>query len=254
MEDRNFDGLIEQFRDRVYGTGKGDWRLGLLKQDLGLLAHQEKKIQVWDAGCGFAQISQWLARQGHSLSLCDISEKMLAEARQSFASQGLDARFYHQSFQEYASSSGQFDLILFHAVLEWLANPAAGLTTVMEKVKPGGHLSLMFYNRNAMVYANVLKGSWRLKPILEDSYLGKGNRLTPPNPQYPHEIVGLLAENGFAIKAYTGVRVFSDYMNQAVLEQTDPDQLFALEEQYCRMPTYREMGRYVHILSQKKPE
>lgn len=254
QEDRNFDELIERFRERVYDTGKGDWRLKVLKQDLNQLAIQKQAMQVWDAGCGFAQISQWLAQQGHAVTLCDLSSKMLTQARENFTSAALQANFHHQSFQDYAETSGQFDLVLFHAVIEWLAESVSGLKTIMEKVIPGGYLSLMFYNRNAMVYSNVLKGSWRLKPILDDSYLGKGSKLTPPNPQYPHEIVEVLTDHGFDIKVHTGIRVFRDYMDESVLEKTDLDELFALEERYCRTPTYRDMGRYVHILSQKKPE
>jgi len=252
--DRNFDELIDRFRERVYDTSKGEWRLKLLKQDLSHVVEQKAPLRVWDAGCGFAQISQWIAQQGHPVTLCDVSSKMLEQARQNFALEGLQADFHHLSFQDYASSAGLFDLVLFHAVIEWLAEPGEGLQTVMKKIKPAGYLSLMFYNRNAMVYSNVLKGSWRLKPILEDSYLGKGSKLTPPNPQYPHEMVASLSEHGFDIKAHTGIRVFSDYMDEAALEQSDMQELFALEQQYCRTPTYRDMGRYVHILAQKKPE
>ena len=253
-QDRNFDELIDRFRERVYDTSKGDWRLKLLKQDLSHVVEQKAALRVWDAGCGFAQISQWIAQQGHAVTLCDVSSKMLEQARENFAAEGLQADFHHLSFQDCASSAGLFDLVLFHAVIEWLAEPGEGLLTVMNKVKPSGYLSLMFYNRNAMVYSNVLKGSWRLKPILEDSYLGKGSKLTPPNPQYPHEMVTRLCEHGFDIKAHSGIRVFSDYMDEAALKQSDMQELFALEQQYCRTPTYRDMGRYVHILAQKKPE
>jgi len=254
QQDRNFDELVDRFRERIYDTSKGDWRLKLLKQDLSHVVEQKAPLRVWDAGCGFAQVSQWIARQGHPVTLCDVSLKMLEQARHNFAEEGLQADFHHLSLQDYASNTELFDLVLFHAVIEWLAEPGQGLKTVMEKVKPEGYLSFMFYNRNVMVYSNVLKGSWRLKPILEDSYLGKGSKLTPPNPQYPHEIVTNLREHGFNVKVHTGIRVFSDYLNEAALKHTNMDELYILEERYCRTPTYRDMGRYVHILAQKKPE
>jgi S-adenosylmethionine-dependent methyltransferase len=123
---------------------------------------------------------------------------------------------------------------------------------VLDKVKPGGYLSLLFYNRNAMVYANVLKGQWRLKPILDDSYIGKGNKLSPPNPQYPHEIEQFLLSRGYEIKAHTGIRVFHDYLPAEARQKTDIDELFRLEARYCRMPVYRDMGRYVHLLAKKQ--
>ena len=250
-QDRNFDDLVERFENRVYDTGKGNWRLRLLMQDLDGISDNKSCLSVWDAGCGFAQISQWLAEKGHSLTVCDLSEKMLARAKAGFSSSGLSADFHHASIQQLAPLLPDFDLVLFHAVIEWLADPLAGLAIVMNKVKPGGYLSLLFYNRNAMVYSNVLKGQWRLKPILEDTYLGKGNRLTPPNPQYPHEIEQHLMDHGFEIQAHTGIRVFHDYINNETMDMTDTGELFALEERYCRMPVYRDMGRYVHLLARK---
>ena len=251
QDDRNFDDLIERFEKRVYETGKGDWRLKLVRQDLEFLPLSEKKLSVWDAGCGFGQVSRWLAGQGHHLLLSDLSEKMLDRARRDFSGAGLEAAYKHASVQQLAPQLPQFDLVLFHAVIEWMANPLEGLAIVMQKVKQGGYLSLLFYNRNAMVYTNVLKGQWRLKHILDDSYLGKGNKLTPPNPQYPHEIEEYLLGQGFEILAHTGIRVFHDYLSKQVMGNTDSDELFALEQRYCRMPVYRDMGRYVHLLARK---
>ena len=248
--DRNFDALVERFEQKIYDTDKGEWRLQLLQEDLQQL-YQGPPLQVWDAGCGFAQVSLWLASAGHQLTLCDLSEKMLQRARQNFQQAGLHADFHRQPAQQLAAELPTFDLLLCHAVLEWLAQPAQVLDILLEKVKPGGYLSLLFYNRNAMVYSNALKGSWRLKFLLDDSYLGKGSKLTPPNPQYPHEIIQQLQQSGFTIEQHSGVRVFHDYLSKEALQQTNMSELFELERRYCRLPTYRDMGRYVHLLARK---
>jgi S-adenosylmethionine-dependent methyltransferase len=251
-QDKNFDPLIEKFEKKVYHTRKGDWRLKLLKEDLIQFYQSKQALTIWDAGCGFAQISLWLATQGHELTLCDLSKKMLHRAEQQFAEAGLNAQFHHQAAQTLAPHLPQFDVVLFHAVIEWLAEPLSGLETVAQKVKSGGHLSLLFYNRNAMVYTNTLKGGWRWQNLLNESYMGKGSKLTPPNPQYPHEIVQYLQNLGFTITAHTGIRVFHDYLIQDVLEHSSEEELFELEYRYCRMPTYRDMGRYIHILAQRR--
>lgn len=214
--DKNFDTLIDRFERKVYATDKGQWRLKLLKEDLQNL-YQQAPLKVWDVGCGFAQISQWLAGQGHQLTLCDISKKMLARAQAGFEQAGLEAEFHHQSAQILASQLDEFDLVLFHAVLEWLADPLHTLKTIAGKVKSGGHLSLLFYNRNAMIYSNALKGGWRIPNLLNDSYLGKGHRLTPPNPQYPHEVLNCLTHKGFEVIQHTAIRVFHDYLNPDAL-------------------------------------
>lgn len=250
-QDRNFDQLIEKFEQKVYATAKGDWRLKLLKEDLDAFYRASTPLTVWDAGCGFAQISLWLAARKHRLTLCDVSEKMLARARQHFRDQGLTAEFHHRAAQVMAPQLPQFDLVLCHALVEWLADPVPTLKIIADRVKRGGSLSLLFYNRNAMVYTNVLKGRWRWKNLLNGSYLGKGKKLTPPNPQYPHEIIEYLEQWGFVVNVHTGIRVFHDYLSRETLEQSSQTELFELEYRYCRMPTYRDMGRYVHLIARR---
>lgn len=249
-EDRNFDSLIDRFERTVYDSAKGDWRLKLLKEDLQFLYDKDAPLTIWDAGCGFGQISHWLAGRGHYPTLCDVSELMLARAQALFRETGLQADFYHRSAQQLAPELPLFDVVLFHAVLEWLAQPFSTLATVAEKVKPGGYLLLLFYNRNAVVYKNVLKGGWRWQQLLDDSYLGKGSKLTPPNPQYPHEVLAKLEELGFAVKMQTGIRVFHDYLPEHAPAH-DRTRLFELEHRYCRLPAFRDMGRYVHVLARR---
>lgn len=251
LEDKNFDSLIDRFERRVYDTAKGDWRLKLLTEDLRDFFQPAPPLTVWDAGCGLAQISVELAAQGHQVTLCDVSEKMLAKASDRFRQRGLAAEFHHQAAQALAPSLPPFDLVLCHAVLEWLAEPIKTLAVIADRVKPGGTLSLLFYNRNAMVYTNVLRGGWRWRDLLTDRFIGRGDKLTPPHPQYPHEIVEALRHWGFTLSAHTGIRVFHDYLDRSVLDQNNAAELFELEYRYCRMPAYRDMGRYVHLMGRK---
>ena len=255
LEDRNFDKLVDKFEKKVYDTVKGEWRLKLLMEDLSTFSdikQQNDALSVWDAGCGFAQISQWLATAGHDVTLCDLSHQMLLRARQNFDAANLKATFIEGAAQEVAPQLPEFDLVLSHAVLEWLAQPKDTLKTVADKVKPGGYLSLLFYNRNSVVIRNTLKGAWRLDMLLKDEYMGKGKKLTPPNPQIPEDVCQWLADWGFKIEVHTGIRVFHDFMTHETLEQTDINQLLELEYRYCRQPTYRNMARYIHILAKRK--
>ncbi|MGR9086587.1 MAG: methyltransferase [Gammaproteobacteria bacterium] len=250
-QDKNFDRLIGRFEQKIYDTAKGDWRLKLLGEDLAEFYRAPAPLDIWDAGCGLAQISRDLADCGHRLTLCDVSGKMLEKAGQQFLRRGLTAEFHHLAAQALAPTLPHFDLVLCHALLEWLAEPIPTLRIIADRVKPDGHLSLLFYNRNAMVYTNALKGRWRWRHLLNDSYIGKGNKLTPPHPQYPHEIIDLLERWGFQVTRHTGIRVFHDYIGRETLEQSDRSELFDLERRYCRMPTYRDMGRYVHLLGRR---
>ncbi len=249
--DRNFDVLIKQFEKKIYQTVKGEWRLKLLKEDLSLFSSPHRALSVWDAGCGFGQLSLWLAEYGHTITLCDISRKMLQKAQQAFEKAGMNGHFHHAAAQQLAEQLPEFDVILCHAVIEWLATPLASLEKIVKKVKPGGYVSLLFYNRNAFVFHNALKGAWRWKYLLNNSYLGKGKKLTPPHPQYPDEIIKTLTAWNFSIQQHTGIRVFYDYRHPDCNAQEEEELLWELEYRYCRMPTYRNMGRYIHILAQK---
>ncbi len=251
LQDRNFDKLVDKFEQKVYCTVKGEWRLKLLKEDLKAL-HQGETLDIWDAGCGFAQMSKWFAKAGHNLTLCDLSHQMLLRARQNFEFAELNASFIEGAAQDIAPSLPSQDLVMFHAVMEWLAEPKETLSIVAKKVKPTGYLSLLFYNRNSVVINNTLKGSWRLPYLLNNEYIGKGKKLTPPNPQIPEEVCQWLEDLNFEIKIHTGIRVFHDYMAREAVEQSSMQDLLDLEYRYCRAPTFRNMARYIHILAKRR--
>ncbi len=251
MTDRNFDKLAEKFESRIYGTFKGQLRLELLQEDLADLRAREP-MDVWDAGCGGGRMALWFAQAGHRLTGCDISEKMLTMARQRFAEAGETITLHHLPAQDLAAQLPLQDLVLFHAVIEWLADPLGTLEVLTDRVAPGGYLSLMFFNHHALIYRNAMRGQWRLRFLLEEKWKGRGKNLTPPHPQKPEELVTWLEAHGFELQAHTGIRVFHDYLHDEAREATDLEELRLLERRYCREPVFRDMGRYVHLLARKK--
>ncbi len=250
MTDRNFDKLADKFEARIYGTFKGALRLELLQEDLAFLREREP-MMVWDAGCGGGRMAVWFAQRGHRVVGCDISSKMLAYAQDRVASAGVEVRLLQASAQEMASTLPAQDLVLFHAVIEWLADPLGTLEIVAERVKPGGYLSLMFFNEHALIYRNVMRGTWRLRFVLDEAWRGRGKRLTPPHPQRPERIVAWADAHGFEVIQHTGIRVFHDYLHEEDRAQTSLEELHALERRYCRQSPYRDLGRYVHLLLHK---
>jgi len=251
LEDRNFDKMAKKFADRIYGTFKGQLRLELLQEDLAAL-HTGAPMDVWDAGCGFGQMALWFGEQGHRIVGCDISEKMLAGARERFTQASIEAKLIQAPAQEVASTLSPQDLVLFHAVIEWLAKPLETLEIIADRVRPGGHLSLLFFNHNGLIYRNALRGSWRLKYLLDEAWYGKGKNLTPPHPQKPEVLIDWLEKHGFEIVAHTGIRVFHDYMEEEARAESDMEELRLLERKYCREETFRNMGRYVHLLAKRR--
>jgi S-adenosylmethionine-dependent methyltransferase len=42
-------------------------------------------------------------------------------------------------------------------------------------------------------------------------------------------------------------------MSEEALQQSNIDELLALEYRFCRQPTYRNMARYIHLLAKRVP-
>lgn len=165
MRDRNFDDIAEKFARNIYGTTKGQLRQAILWQDLdallGLLP--DRPLRVLDAGGGEGQTACHIAQRGHQVVLCDLSAEMIARAQKAAQEKGVSGNMHF--VQCAAQEAGQHlespvDLILFHAVLEWVADPQAALRHLWECLAPGGALSLMFYNANGLLMHNMVAGNF----------------------------------------------------------------------------------------------
>lgn len=87
---------------------------------------------------------------------------MLKLAEESISEAGLRERyrFIHSPVQNVAEHLDEkVDVVMFHAVMEWLANPKEALDLLLEQVKPGGVASIMFYNHHGLVLKNVICGN-----------------------------------------------------------------------------------------------
>ncbi len=246
-----FDRLSARFNRNIYNSPKGQIRLALLQQDLAELLSVPGQL-VLDAGGGQGQLAGWCAKQGHRLVLCDISATMLEEAKQRAETEGLQSQFefIHSPITEYCQQEPrQFDLILCHAVLEWVADPNALLTSLEQRLKPGGQLSLMFYNRHSIVLRNALRGNFRkaLSPNLD----GDGTGLTPTNPCDPQQIEALLEALNLQLKSRAGVRCFYDYLPLPVRKNYSFDDILELERRFRQQPPYVQMARYIHLILSK---
>ena len=256
LEDRNFDDLADRFARNIYGTKKGRIRLALLTEDLRRHLPEfydgTSSQRVLDAGCGMAQMGCDLAGQGHGVHFCDISTRMLSLA-QGLAEEAdvMDrCRFHHGFFQTFVEEKeGTFDLILFHAVLEWLVEPRASLETLVSSLAPGGVFSLMFYNVNCLIHRNAILGNF-LKATSGD-FGGYAGSFTPLHPLDPLEVERWIADMGLSVIQKTGVRVFTEYMKKDLLKSRSFEDTLAVELAYCRQEPFASMGRYVHLLCRK---
>ncbi len=254
-EDRNFDDIADKLDSKIYGSIKGRLRLAVLERDLqeeGLPTPGKQPLRVLDAGGGAGQFSVTLAAMGHRIVYCDISATMVERAREQYRLQAplADAEFIHAPIQALdAQALGTFDLILCHAVLEWLAEPHETLNGLLQLLKPGGKISTLFYNRNSLMMLYLIRG--RFDKVMTDNLGGWGNSLTPTNPQDPQEVLSWFSQWQYETLCYSGVRCFYDYITAKRRDEFSYEELLAAELKVSRLEAFRSTARYLHLLSRK---
>lgn len=254
-QDRHFSGgMAEKFARNIYGTAKGRLRLKILRERmLAELPLEKKGLKVLDAGGGLGQIACWLARKGHQVLLAEPAAEMLDYSAKRLQRSGvatLNAPIQNLAHR-LPKDQQSFDLIVCHAVLEWLQQPKETLLELLQLLKPDGHLSLMFFNADGLLLANILRGNWQrvLEKPLQGK--GKGKHLTPISPLQPNEVLEWLQQAGFEITATTGIRVFNDYLRLKLPPEATAMRLLNIERKFCQQEPWWRMGRYILVNAKK---
>lgn len=253
MTDRYFDQLGTHFARKIYAGPKGAIRLAVLTRDLDEwlpeLACAGQPLRVLDVGAGLGHISEWLLKRGHDVTVSEPAGEMLAAARERLQTlplrPGQALNFLQLPLQQLPERGDRYDLVICHAVLEWLADPASALLCLRQLVRDTGAVSLAFYNRDALIYKNLIKGQFR--KLQRNQLAGEGKRsLTPQQPLDPRDVQDWITAAGFDCRGQTGVRVFHDYMHEPFKSAADAQQVVEQELLYSRHPAYRHLGRYLH--------
>lgn len=250
-KDRNFDDLAERFQRKIYGGLKGEIRLAVLWRDLELLLPEanDKPLRILDVGAGLGQLAIQLAKLGHQVVVNDISEEMLAIARTSAEQEGVLAyiEWHHCPLQALPKKiEGQFDLVLCHAVVEWLADPEPLILQLKEFLLPTGQLSFTYYNRHSLEYRNLIRGNFNL--LKQEVFVPDPGSLTPGNPIYPKQVKEWVGEAGMHVKAQSGIRVFHDYVTTQRGGNGVPEDVIEMELRYSQQEPFLWLGRYIHMI------
>ncbi len=256
--DRNFDGLVERFEQRIANSTKGHLRQDLVEWQLQQYLpelFQTSGLNILDAAGGLGQMTQLFAIKGHSITYVDISADMQRRAKQRIRTSGFDPSlidWHHNSIQSYSKNKAPcFDVILCHALLEWLAEPKTVLEKTLSLLKPGGKVSLLFYNRHALVLKNAMVGN--IDILLPNKHRKSPRRkgLSPPNAQYPHDVLNWFEQWKYEQLQLSGIRVLYDWMPAEQSHASDYETILAIEKHYCQQPPYQLIGRYSHALFRK---
>lgn len=249
--DTNFDSKTNTFRNNIYGSSKGLIRTEILSRDLNDLVKRDDSLSVLDLGGGQGQMALWFAKQGCDVTLVDISDEMLQQANANASEKGLSIKAVHASLQDYAEQCDkQFDIVLCHAVFEWLEQPEMAVPLLSNLCRENGFVSLMFFNQAGQILSNLVYGNF--------DYIKNGMKVKKPvklNPQSAldnDEVLQWCQKNGLVLTKKSGVRCFHDYLRDLSKQQSDYENILELELKYSEIEPYASIGRYTHYLLKKE--
>lgn len=254
--DRNFDDISAHFEKKIYGGLKGEIRLAVLRHDIfgwvkSWQQTHNRPLRVLDVGAGLAQISIELAKDGHDVTINDISANMLEIAKQNAGEAAQNITWHTCPYQQLDDKlTGKYDLILCHAVLEWLAEPKLIMDFfdrwLVDDSAEKGVLSLCFYNPASFVYRNLVMGNFNL--LHNKDFKADNGSLTPNHPVAKDEVIAWINDHHYQILHTSGLRVFHDYSPLKRGGHTNPQAVIDMEVAYSGQDPYKWLGRYLHFL------
>ena len=229
-------------------------------------AASESGLHVLDAGGGTGSFAVPLAELGHQVVVVDPSPDALAALERRAAEAGVAERV--RGLQGDVEglldvvSPGCADAVLCHGVLESVDDPRVALAGLVRTLRPGGMLSVLAANRNAVVLSRALAGHFlEASAALADPAGRWGAGDPAPRRFASGELTGLLSAAGLRVEGVSGVRVFSDLVSGALLDlepgpsgSSGSDALLALEAAAAEHPAFREIATQLHVLASAPPE
>ncbi len=222
----------------------------------GELAGQDgRPLSIVDVGGGTGGFAVPLAEAGHTVTVVDPSPDALASLLRRATDAGVADRV--RALQGDADSLGDLvppaaaDLVLCHAVFEFVDDPDAVAQALHDALRPGGAASVLVANRAAAVLSRAVAGQWQAATaLLADAQARVTGRDTV---RRRFDLIGaeaLLAEAGLHVEQAHGVRVVADLV-PGVVADADPEALLAFELAAAAVPPYRDVATQLHLLARR---
>ncbi len=244
-QDQSFDAIMQKFSSNIYGSSKGKLRHKVLMHVLHKYINlKEKSLDIIDVGGGTGIMSQEMLSLGHKLTFNDLSGEAVELAKQNLID--FEHVEFHQSSLSELGFNHSFDLVICHAVLEWLNDPLAAIKKIIEMSGDGGFVSLSFFNKDAHRFGNILYGNF---DYVEADMQNKNTvRLNPNRALSPRLVIDELERLNVEIVATAGVRCFHDYLKDREKQTSEYERIKSLELTYCEAEPYKWLGKYFHII------
>lgn len=212
-----------------------------------------QRLRVLDVGMGQGTQALRLARAGHKVTGLEQDPKMVATAREALAAEPEGIRSRVRLFEGDGRETGvhflpgSFDVVLCHGVLMYVEEPDALVAGLARMLAPGGLLSLLVRNGDALAMRPGLAGDWAgaLAAFGTSAYT---NRLgLDVRADRLDTLTGTLAGIGAPLHTWYGVRIFTDLAADDAPVPDDVEALLAAEERAGRTDPYRGVAALLHL-------
>ncbi|WP_369270546.1 class I SAM-dependent methyltransferase [Streptomyces sp. R11] len=212
-----------------------------------------QRLRVLDVGMGQGTQALRLARAGHQVTGVEQDPKMIATAREELAGEPEGIRERVRIVQGDGRDTGvhflpgSFDVVLCHGVLMYIDEPDPLLAGLARMLAPGGLLSLLVRNGDALAMRPGLGGDWPGALTAFDTTAYRNRLGLDVRADRLADLTSTLAGIGAPLHAWYGVRVFTDTAADGAQTPADVETLLAVEERAGKTDPYRSVAALLHL-------
>ncbi|WP_217544706.1 bifunctional 2-polyprenyl-6-hydroxyphenol methylase/3-demethylubiquinol 3-O-methyltransferase UbiG [Streptomyces sp. GbtcB6] len=212
-----------------------------------------QRLRVLDVGMGQGTQALRLARAGHQVTGVEREPTMVAAAREALAGEPEGIRERVRIVEGDGRDTGvhflpgSFDVVLCHGVLMYVEEPDALLAGLARMLAPGGLLSLLVRNADALAMRPGLSGDWAGALGAFDTVSYRNRLGLDVRADRLATLTAALAGIGAPLQSWYGVRVFTDTAADDAGAPPDIRTLLAVEERAGRTDPYRAVAALLHL-------
>ncbi|MDG9684848.1 methyltransferase domain-containing protein [Streptomyces sp. DH18] len=213
-----------------------------------------QRLRVLDVGMGQGTQALRLARAGHSVTGLESDAEMLTAARESLATEPEGIRERVRLIEGDGRDTGvhflpgSFDVVLCHGVLMYVEEPDPMLAGLARMLAPGGLLSLLVRNADALAMRPGLAGDFGAALAAFDTATYTNRLGLTVRADRLDALRATLAGIAAPLHAWYGVRVFTDNVADGTeLPAEELERILTLEDRAGRTDPYRGVAALLHL-------
>ncbi|MEV0981558.1 MULTISPECIES: methyltransferase domain-containing protein [unclassified Streptomyces] len=212
-----------------------------------------QRLRVLDVGMGQGTQALRLVRAGHKVTGLEQDRTMIAAAREMLAGEPEGIRERMRIIEGDGRDTGvhflpgSFDVVLCHGVLMYVEEPDPLVAGLARMLAPGGLLSLLVRNGDALAMRPGLSGDWAGALAAFDTTAYRNRLGMDVRADRLATLTATLAGIGAPLHSWYGVRVFTDTAADGAEAPADLDTLLTVEEKAGRTDPYRGVAALLHL-------